>query len=80
MLDSHQWYCVVPHQEGIKLLNTWLEGERSYSFCKFIGLNTAKLRPDEIPHCKIILKTEFTCIGGCNDINLSWPRCNFYLC
>uniref|UniRef100_A0A0R0JIX0 Uncharacterized protein n=1 Tax=Glycine max TaxID=3847 RepID=A0A0R0JIX0_SOYBN len=36
--------------EGIKLLTTWLEGERSYSFCKFIGLNTAKIRPDEVPH------------------------------
>lgn len=44
---------VVCQQEGIKLLNTWLEGERSYNFCKFIGLNTAKLRPDEIPHSKI---------------------------
>ncbi|KAH1111940.1 hypothetical protein GYH30_010343 [Glycine max] len=37
-------------EEGIKLLNTWLEGERSYNFCKFIGSNTAKLRPDEVPH------------------------------
>ncbi|KAL1338012.1 hypothetical protein AAHE18_10G180200 [Arachis hypogaea] len=37
-------------EEGIKLLNTWLEGERSYNFCKFIGLNTTKLRPDEVPH------------------------------
>ncbi|XP_027337565.1 serine/threonine-protein kinase ATM [Abrus precatorius] len=37
-------------EEGIKLLNTWLEGERSYSFCKFIGLNTATLRSDEVPH------------------------------
>ncbi|GMY24943.1 serine/threonine-protein kinase ATM isoform X1 [Fagus crenata] len=37
-------------EEGIKLLNTWLEGERSVTFCKFLGQNTAKLRPDEIPH------------------------------
>ncbi|KAK7852517.1 serine/threonine-protein kinase atm [Quercus suber] len=36
--------------EGIKLLNTWLEGERSIAFCKFLGQNTANLRPDEIPH------------------------------
>lgn len=42
------------YQEGIKLLNTWLEGERSYNFCEFIGLNTAKLRANEVPHCKII--------------------------
>ncbi|CAJ1975133.1 unnamed protein product [Sphenostylis stenocarpa] len=41
---------VKAREEGVKLLNTWLEGERSYNFCKFIALNTAKLRPDEIPH------------------------------
>ncbi|MED6180994.1 hypothetical protein PIB30_015217 [Stylosanthes scabra] len=41
---------VKAREEGIKLLNTWLEGERSYNFCKFIGLNTTKLRPDEVPH------------------------------
>ncbi|KAI9087642.1 hypothetical protein K1719_030512 [Acacia pycnantha] len=37
-------------EEGIKLLNTWLEGERSFNFCKFVGQSTAKLRPDEIPY------------------------------
>ncbi|KAL4634029.1 hypothetical protein ACB092_04G167700 [Castanea dentata] len=37
-------------EEGIKLLNTWLEGERSIAFCKFLGQNTANLRPDDIPH------------------------------
>ncbi|XP_045816356.1 serine/threonine-protein kinase ATM isoform X4 [Trifolium pratense] len=41
---------VKPREEGIKLLNSWLEGERSYNFCKFIGLSTSKLRPDEVPH------------------------------
>lgn len=41
-------------QEGIKLLNTWLEGERSISFCKYIGRNTALLKPNEIPHGKDI--------------------------
>ncbi|TYJ98553.1 serine/threonine-protein kinase ATM isoform X3 [Cucumis melo var. makuwa] len=35
--------------EGIKLLNTWLEGEKAIDFCKFIGQNTAKLKPEEIP-------------------------------
>jgi hypothetical protein len=36
------------------LLNTWLEGgERSIRFCKYLGQNTAKLKPNEIPHCKI---------------------------
>lgn len=38
-------------EEGIKLLNTWLEGgERSIRFCKYLGQNTAKLKPNEIPH------------------------------
>ncbi|KAI4336143.1 hypothetical protein L6164_014710 [Bauhinia variegata] len=37
-------------EEGIKLLNSWLEGERSFNFCKFIGQSTGKLKPDEIPH------------------------------
>ncbi|XP_008453086.1 serine/threonine-protein kinase ATM isoform X2 [Cucumis melo] len=36
-------------EEGIKLLNTWLEGEKAIDFCKFIGQNTAKLKPEEIP-------------------------------
>ncbi|OMO81447.1 hypothetical protein CCACVL1_12416, partial [Corchorus capsularis] len=36
-------------EEGIKLLNMWLEGERSIGFCKFLGQNTAKLKPNEIP-------------------------------
>ncbi|KAK9203127.1 hypothetical protein WN943_013381 [Citrus x changshan-huyou] len=37
-------------EEGIKLLCTWLEGERSVAFCKFLGQNTAKLKPNEVPH------------------------------
>ncbi|KDP31097.1 hypothetical protein JCGZ_11473 [Jatropha curcas] len=37
-------------EDGIKLLNTWLEGERSIKFCTFLGQNTAKLKPNEIPH------------------------------
>ncbi|XP_023004525.1 serine/threonine-protein kinase ATM isoform X2 [Cucurbita maxima] len=36
-------------EEGIKLLNTWLEGEKANDFCKFIGQRTAKLKPEEIP-------------------------------
>ncbi|KAH7550462.1 hypothetical protein JRO89_XS13G0195500 [Xanthoceras sorbifolium] len=34
-------------EEGIKLLSTWLDGA---AFCKFLGQNTAKLKPNEIPH------------------------------
>ncbi|KAJ0047583.1 hypothetical protein Pint_15443 [Pistacia integerrima] len=36
-------------EEGVKLLCTWLEGERSITFCKFLGKNTAKLEPNDIP-------------------------------
>lgn len=46
-------------QDGMKLLNTWLEGERSIKFCKFLGYNTAKLKPSEIPHCKNFLRTYY---------------------
>lgn len=34
-------------------MNTWLEGERSIAFCKLLGQNTAKLKPNDIPHRKI---------------------------
>ncbi|KAI5683411.1 hypothetical protein M9H77_04639 [Catharanthus roseus] len=37
-------------EEGIKLLNTWLEGERSIVFCKYITEKTALLGPSDIPH------------------------------
>uniref|UniRef100_A0A7C8YZJ2 1-phosphatidylinositol-3-phosphate 5-kinase n=1 Tax=Opuntia streptacantha TaxID=393608 RepID=A0A7C8YZJ2_OPUST len=33
----------------MKLLNTWLEGERSISFCKFLSCKTAMLKPNQIP-------------------------------
>ncbi|XP_044477149.1 serine/threonine-protein kinase ATM isoform X3 [Mangifera indica] len=36
-------------EEGIKLLCTWLEGERSVMFCRFLGKNTAKLDSNDIP-------------------------------
>lgn len=37
-------------EEGIKLLNTWLEGERSTGFVRYIGQRTAMLKPNEIRH------------------------------
>ncbi|KAF8399699.1 hypothetical protein HHK36_015569 [Tetracentron sinense] len=37
-------------EEGMKLLNSWLEGERYIGFCKFLGQNTAMLKPNQIPH------------------------------
>ncbi|KAK6920710.1 Telomere-length maintenance and DNA damage repair [Dillenia turbinata] len=37
-------------EDGIKLLNTWLEGERSVPFCKYLGFKTSKLKPNQTPH------------------------------
>ncbi|VFQ85890.1 unnamed protein product [Cuscuta campestris] len=37
-------------EEGVKLLNTWLDGERAMGFCKYIAERTAMLKPNEIPH------------------------------
>ncbi|KAJ3694312.1 hypothetical protein LUZ60_009792 [Juncus effusus] len=34
--------------EGVKLLSSWLEGERSYGFCKLLARNTAKTRPGDM--------------------------------
>lgn len=52
--------------EGIKLLNSWLEGERSIGFCKLLAKNTARIGPDEIPHAETwpFLVTLLTkCVG-----------------
>ncbi|KAL6499004.1 hypothetical protein OROHE_026305 [Orobanche hederae] len=35
--------------EGINLLNTWLDGERSVVFCHYLGSQTAALKPNQIP-------------------------------
>ncbi|CAI9106195.1 OLC1v1005280C2 [Oldenlandia corymbosa var. corymbosa] len=37
-------------EEGIKLLNTWLEGERSILFCKYLSDKSASVISNEIPH------------------------------
>ncbi|KAM0004073.1 putative non-specific serine/threonine protein kinase [Helianthus debilis subsp. tardiflorus] len=42
-----------PREEGFKLLNTWLEGERLIEFCRYLGRNTSMLKPHEIPHGKM---------------------------
>ncbi|KAL8261037.1 hypothetical protein R6Q59_025086 [Mikania micrantha] len=39
-------------EEGIKLLNTWLEGERLIGFCRYLGRNTSMLKPHEVPHAE----------------------------
>ncbi|CAO2819072.1 unnamed protein product [Amaranthus hypochondriacus] len=42
---------VKTREDGMKLLNNWLEGEKSINFCKFLSRKTAMLKPDEIPGC-----------------------------
>ncbi|CAA7402290.1 unnamed protein product [Spirodela intermedia] len=39
-------------EEGAKLLNSWLVGERSFSFCRLLGQNTSRMRPDDVPHAE----------------------------
>ncbi|KAK4394663.1 Serine/threonine-protein kinase ATM, partial [Sesamum angolense] len=34
----------------IKLLNTWLEGERSVGFCRYLSEKSSMIKPNEIPH------------------------------
>lgn len=41
------------------MLNTWLEGERSMGFCRFLSEKSSMLKPNEIPHCKHILQFKF---------------------
>jgi hypothetical protein len=31
--------------EGVKLLGTWLQGDRAASFCRLLGRNTARVKP-----------------------------------
>ncbi|KAJ0962868.1 hypothetical protein J5N97_027990 [Dioscorea zingiberensis] len=51
--------------EGVRLLSSWLEGERLIGFCKLLGRNTSKIKPDEIPHAEtwpFLLKLLMQCI------------------
>ncbi|GLT47213.1 hypothetical protein SLA2020_209240 [Shorea laevis] len=62
-------------EEGMKLLNTWLEGERSVGFCKFLGKNTAKLKPDDILSSEtwpFLVKLLVKCVSS--EISLSKRR------
>lgn len=36
--------------EGIRLLNSWLEGNRSFSLCRLLAKNTSKIGTDGVPH------------------------------
>uniref|UniRef100_A0A0E0FF12 Serine/threonine-protein kinase ATM n=1 Tax=Oryza nivara TaxID=4536 RepID=A0A0E0FF12_ORYNI len=35
--------------EGVKLLGTWLQGDRAFSFCRLLARNTANLKPAHLP-------------------------------
>ncbi|KAF8094951.1 hypothetical protein N665_0348s0034 [Sinapis alba] len=53
-------------EDGVKLLNTWLEGERSINFCRFLSQNTAKLQLDEIPNAEtwpFLIKNLLQCVS-----------------
>ncbi|EOA23378.1 hypothetical protein CARUB_v10016554mg [Capsella rubella] len=53
-------------EDGVKLLNTWLEGERSITFCRFLSQNTAKLKLDEIPNAEtwpFLVKLLLQCVS-----------------
>ncbi|TVU22296.1 hypothetical protein EJB05_31981, partial [Eragrostis curvula] len=34
--------------EGVKLLGTWLQGDRAVSFCRLLGRNTVRLKPGHL--------------------------------
>ncbi|EEC69781.1 hypothetical protein OsI_00057 [Oryza sativa Indica Group] len=35
--------------EGVKLLGTWLQGDRAFSFCRLLARNTTNLKPAHLP-------------------------------
>ncbi|XP_075505012.1 serine/threonine-protein kinase ATM isoform X5 [Primulina tabacum] len=39
-------------EEGVKLLNTWLETDRSIGFCRYLSDKTSVLKPNEVPHAE----------------------------
>ncbi|XP_048138241.1 serine/threonine-protein kinase ATM isoform X2 [Rhodamnia argentea] len=53
-------------EEGIKLLNIWLDGERSFGFCKYLGQHTARLSSNEVPHSEtwpFLVKLLIQCVS-----------------
>lgn len=60
------------------MLNAWLEeGQRSVEFCRYIGEKTARLKPDEIPHCEynrtMFLFLLCTAFDRCFYAAETWP-------
>lgn len=35
----------------MKLLGTWLQGDRAFSFCRLLARNTTNLKPAHLPAC-----------------------------
>ena len=35
-------------QEGVKLLGTWLQGDRAPTFCRLLARNTARAKPGHL--------------------------------
>ncbi|XP_073284364.1 serine/threonine-protein kinase ATM isoform X12 [Primulina huaijiensis] len=49
-IDFYWRVCLVSWREGVKLLNTWLETDRSIGFCRYLSDKTSVLKPNEVPH------------------------------
>ncbi|XP_073046894.1 cyanogenic beta-glucosidase-like [Primulina eburnea] len=47
------------YQEGVKLLNTWLETDRSIGFCRYLSDKTSVLKPNEVPHSRRDYRSQF---------------------
>ncbi|KAH6798041.1 Serine/Threonine-kinase ATM-like protein [Perilla frutescens var. hirtella] len=67
--------------EGIKLLNTWLEGERSVGFCRFLSEKSSVLKPNEIPNSEswpFLVKILMQCLSlEISSSKKRLPKLNF---
>ncbi|XP_042044136.1 serine/threonine-protein kinase ATM-like [Salvia splendens] len=70
-----------PRDEGIKLLNTWLGGERSIGFCRFLSDRSSMLEPNEIPHSEswpFLVKILIQCLSlEISSSKKRLPKLNF---
>ncbi|KAF5201731.1 Serine/threonine-protein kinase ATM, partial [Thalictrum thalictroides] len=57
-------------EEGVKLLNDWLAPIKSIEFCQYLSRETARLKPNQIPHAQtwpFLLKV----LTGCISLEIS---------
>ncbi|XP_047965261.1 serine/threonine-protein kinase ATM [Salvia hispanica] len=70
-----------PRDEGIKLLNTWLGGERSIGFCRYLSDRSSMLEPNEIPHSEswpFLVKILIQCLSlEISSSKKRLPKLNF---